>query len=301
MGPKGETGAIGATGPMGLRGEKGAEGPTGPRGETGPEGPMGPKGATGQEGPIGPRGETGPKGPMGPRGTTGEKGITGPIGPKGETGAEGPMGPTGPEGPQGEQGPQGIQGPIGGEGPQGPYGPTGPTGERGPMGPTGPSLISQPMATFVVDVSNNKEILIDKGEPITNWSIPEGTTNSSSIKVNHSNGIFTLMESGIYIISVYISILGKKNSIFIEIGETTYLFKIEILESLSIHPGLITTDLLIHGTERILSGSLINYFSKGSSFQINNYSDTKVKVINITDIDPAASISIVKIADTQSL
>jgi len=72
-GPKGDTGAVGATGPAG--GATGATGPAGP-----------PDGATGATGPVGPQGLTGPQGPQGatgPRGPVGLQGPTGPIGPRG--------------------------------------------------------------------------------------------------------------------------------------------------------------------------------------------------------------------------
>jgi len=53
QGPKGATGATGATGPTGA---KGATGPTGPKGATGAAGATGPKGATGATGATGPTG-----------------------------------------------------------------------------------------------------------------------------------------------------------------------------------------------------------------------------------------------------
>lgn len=71
------------------------------RGATGPQGPKGATGATGATGPQGPKGDTGAAGaagPQGPKGDTGATGATGPQGPKGATGATGPQGPQGPAG-----------------------------------------------------------------------------------------------------------------------------------------------------------------------------------------------------------
>lgn len=56
QGPKGDTGARGATGPQGPKGDTGATGPQGPKGATGATGAQGPKGATGATGPRGPAG-----------------------------------------------------------------------------------------------------------------------------------------------------------------------------------------------------------------------------------------------------
>ena len=71
------------------------------KGATGPQGPKGATGATGATGPQGPKGDTGAAGatgPQGPKGDTGATGATGPQGPKGATGATGPQGPQGPAG-----------------------------------------------------------------------------------------------------------------------------------------------------------------------------------------------------------
>ena len=76
----------------------------------GPPGPKGGTGATGATGPAGPRGETGATGTTGPAGATGATGATGPAGPRGETGATGATGATGP---RGETGATGATGPAG--------------------------------------------------------------------------------------------------------------------------------------------------------------------------------------------
>ena len=51
--------------------------------------PQGPKGDTGATGATGPKGDTGATGATGPKGDKGETGATGPQGPKGDTGATG--------------------------------------------------------------------------------------------------------------------------------------------------------------------------------------------------------------------
>ena len=58
-GPKGDTGATGATGPKGETGATGAQGPQGPKGDTGANGPKGETGATGATGPKGDKGADG--------------------------------------------------------------------------------------------------------------------------------------------------------------------------------------------------------------------------------------------------
>ena len=55
-GPKGDTGATGATGPQGLKGDTGADGLKGLKGDTGLTGAAGPKGDTGLQGIQGPAG-----------------------------------------------------------------------------------------------------------------------------------------------------------------------------------------------------------------------------------------------------
>ena len=115
-GPKGDTGATGATGPQGLKGDTGADGLKGLKGDTGAIGPQGPKGDTGAIGPQGPKGDTGAIGPQGPKGDTGAIGPQGLKGDTGLTGAAGPKGDTGltgAAGPKGDTGLQGIQGPAG--------------------------------------------------------------------------------------------------------------------------------------------------------------------------------------------
>ena len=91
-GPKGDTGATGATGPQGLKGDTGADGLKGLKGDTGAIGPQGLKGDTGAIGPQGPKGDTGA---IGPQGLKGDTGLTGAAGPKGDTGLQGIQGPAG--------------------------------------------------------------------------------------------------------------------------------------------------------------------------------------------------------------
>ena len=79
-GPKGDTGATGATGPQGLKGDTGADGLKGLKGDTGLTGAAGPKGDTGLTGAAGPKGDTGLTGAAGPKGDTGLQGIQGPAG-----------------------------------------------------------------------------------------------------------------------------------------------------------------------------------------------------------------------------
>ncbi|PER27466.1 collagen-like repeat preface domain-containing protein, partial [Bacillus cereus] len=59
---------------------------------TGPQGPRGATGATGATGPQGPRGATGATGATGPQGLRGATGATGATGPQGLRGATGPAG-----------------------------------------------------------------------------------------------------------------------------------------------------------------------------------------------------------------
>ena len=113
----------------------------GPKGETGPQGPKGDTGATGATGPQGPKGDTGATGATGPQGP---KGDTGATGPKGDTGTTGPQGPQGPKGDKGDaftysdftaeqlaalKGPQGDKGDTGDAGPKGETGATGADGK----------------------------------------------------------------------------------------------------------------------------------------------------------------------------
>lgn len=143
QGPKGNTGATGATGPQGPTGKTGATGATGPQG---PQGVKGDTGATGIQGPKGADGRTtyvhfayanssdgktsfntsyfanalyvgtytdytsadstSPTAYTWSRlkGDTGQTGATGPTGAKGATGPQGPTGPTGPQGKAGVDG-----------------------------------------------------------------------------------------------------------------------------------------------------------------------------------------------------
>jgi hypothetical protein len=87
--PRGDVGALGATGPTGATGATGPAGPTGATGPQGATGPAGPQGATGPAGPQGPQGDPGEQGPQGETGPTGPQGETGPTGPTGATGATG--------------------------------------------------------------------------------------------------------------------------------------------------------------------------------------------------------------------
>ena len=61
---KGPKGATGATGASGEKGDTGATGPAGPKGDTGDSGSQGLKGDTGATGPQGPKGDTGATGPV---------------------------------------------------------------------------------------------------------------------------------------------------------------------------------------------------------------------------------------------
>ena len=71
QGPKGDTGAQGATG---------TKGDTGPQGATGTKGDIGPQGAPGANGATGAQGAPGTKGDTGAQGTTGAKGEKGDTG-----------------------------------------------------------------------------------------------------------------------------------------------------------------------------------------------------------------------------
>lgn len=153
QGPKGDTGAAGATGPKGDKGDTGEPGPKGDTGEPGPKGDVGPTGPVGPEGPRGPKGDDGPKGDKGDTGapgSQGEKGDKGDPGPqgnkgdKGDTGLKGDKGDTGPTGPIGPAGPKGDPGQAGPKGDTGDSGPKGDTGPAGPVGPTGPIKLGSP-------------------------------------------------------------------------------------------------------------------------------------------------------------
>ena len=110
-GPKGDTGAAGATGPQGEQGVPGNDGATGLQGDQGVPGNDGASaydlwadaGHTGAlpeflASLIGPQGPKGDAGATGPQGLKGDAGATGPQGLKGTTGATGPQGPAGPAG-----------------------------------------------------------------------------------------------------------------------------------------------------------------------------------------------------------
>jgi hypothetical protein len=87
QGPKGDTGATGATGAQGPKGDTGVTGATGATGASGLQGPAGATGATGAAGATGATGATGPQGPAGATGTTGATGPQGPQGIQGPPGA----------------------------------------------------------------------------------------------------------------------------------------------------------------------------------------------------------------------
>lgn len=199
--PTGATGPIGPTGPQGRRGERGATGQIGPRGPTGLTGPTGPIGATGPKGQTGPTGQQGqgPQGPIGPTGPTGPSGIilTGPPGPRGPRGgsATGPIGPTGPPGPVGPTGPFGS----GTTGPIGPTGPTGPQGLVGSQGPAGPG------AGF-----NNNGYAIDSFATTASYPqnspIPFTGANNLTAQIINTNGVFTVLAEGDYLIECYVDV-----------------------------------------------------------------------------------------------
>ena len=214
-GPRGPQGPQGPMGPQGQAGPQGPMGPQGPIGATGPEGPQGPAGPTGATGPIGPVGPEGPQGPVGATGATGATGPEGPQGPAGPAGAIGPEGPQGPAGPAGAIGPEGPQGPAGPagatgpEGPQGPAGPAGATGPEGPQGPVGPEGPQGPPGVAVTENSMNAQnatgdtILVALGG--TSISLPDNQ-NLDDFTVNGTNTVFTVPETGTYLITYQINV-----------------------------------------------------------------------------------------------
>lgn len=157
-GPKGDTGATGATGPKGDTGATGPQGPQGIQGKTGPQGPKGDTGATGPKGDTGDTGATGPKGDKGDPFTYSdftEAQLAALKGPKGDTGATGPKGDKGDKGDTGATGPQGIKGDTGATGATGSQGPQGPKGETGATGPAGQSAYAAAQAGGYTDTQAN--------------------------------------------------------------------------------------------------------------------------------------------------
>ncbi|CEP81101.1 collagen-like triple helix repeat-containing protein [Paraclostridium sordellii] len=125
---------------------------------------------------------TGATGPTGPAGPTG---ATGPTGPTGAVGATGPTGPTGLVGPSGPTGPTGLVGATG---------PTGPTGLVGPTGPTGSSVTNN--FGYAANTSGSVITVILGG---TNIPLPNAQ-NLSSVTVNGTNDVFTIINAGTYFI-----------------------------------------------------------------------------------------------------
>ncbi|MBU5427494.1 hypothetical protein KQI41_13965 [Tissierella pigra] len=160
----------------------------------------GPRGPQGPQGPMGPQGQAGPQGPMGPQGPIGATGPEGPQGPAGPTGATGPIGPVGPEGPQGPAGATGATGP---EGPQGPIGPEGPQGPIGPEGPQGPPGVAVTENSMNAQNATGDTILVALGG--TTISLPDNQ-NLDDFTVNGTNTVFTVPETGTYLITYQINV-----------------------------------------------------------------------------------------------
>ncbi len=138
----------------------------------GPEGPAGPAGAAGTQGEQGPVGETGPSGADGAPGAPGAPGATG------SAGARGPAGPAGPTGA------------------------TGPTGPQGPAGPAGTSASVSAALFFALMPPDNAATVA----PGTAVDFPQDGpgTGSAAMRVNAST--FALAETGIYRVSVQVSV-----------------------------------------------------------------------------------------------
>ncbi|PGO33957.1 collagen-like repeat preface domain-containing protein [Bacillus cereus] len=186
QGPRGATGATGATGPQGLRGVTGATG------ATGPQGLRGATGATGATGPQGLRGATGATGATGPQGLRGATGATGPQGLRGVTGA---TGATGPQGLRGVTGATGATGPQGLRGVTGATGATGPQGLRGATGATGPAGTPIPVTIAAIGNSNPQTI-----SPGTNIQFNQ-VFELNNITFNDTSDTLTILETGVYDIS----------------------------------------------------------------------------------------------------
>ncbi|MFU0833516.1 MAG: Collagen-like protein [Oscillospiraceae bacterium] len=116
------------------------------------------------------------------------------FGPTGPTGAQGPTGPMGPTGPTG---PQGLQGPTG---PQGQQGPTGPTGPRGPRGP------KEALAGIHAQMINHNSNTLEDNANVLFDSLLN--TSSPSITYDSNTGIFTISETGTYLVNWWVAVAG---------------------------------------------------------------------------------------------
>ncbi len=132
-------------------------------------------------------GITGPVGPAGAQGIPGTNGLDGAVG---ATGAQGPIGLTGPVGPQGIQG---EQGPIGLTGPAGATGPAGPQGVQGTQGATFNSGVKAYSTNYMTISTGNVTGFIYNQEEY-----------DLGAEYNPTNGRFTAINSGFYMVSALI-------------------------------------------------------------------------------------------------
>ena len=154
-------------------------------------------------------------GPQGPQGNDGTLGATGAPGATGEEGPQGPAGPdgaTGPEGPRGATGIQGNRGPEGARGNDGLIGPKGATGERGIQGEPGlagdPSYVRLSLSSAVTTGGGSEHTISNT----VVGKIPfntEDDTNGSEISSNTSLRRLIVASSGLYRMTVNISVKGS--------------------------------------------------------------------------------------------
>ena len=142
--------------------------------------------------------QLGQTGNTGATGATGSQGITGPTGAQGVTGATGNQGITGATGIQGTTGPTGAQGVTGPTGAQGATGSTG-VGITGPTGPSGAIIDSSTAVQLLTTQLAGQSLPNVAGAATTIlWNAP--TVNVAN-QLNLSNGIFTAVSDGYYLVN----------------------------------------------------------------------------------------------------
>lgn len=177
---------------VGPRGPQGVRGPQGPQGPQGERGPAGPQGVQGVKGDTGATGATGPQGPKGDKGATGATGSQGPKGDKGDPGATGSQGPKGDKGDTGDPGPKGDKGDPGDPGPKGDKGDKGDPGDPGPV--------------YVPPVKSHRHMKLSAAKAIASGvyttlnTLASGAGDQATSGITVSNGVFTVPETGVYLI-----------------------------------------------------------------------------------------------------
>jgi hypothetical protein len=171
----------------------------------------------------------GPTGPTGPQGPTGPMGPTGPAGP-----TIGILGPTGPTGPQGQQGPTG------------PTGPQGPTGSQGPTGPTGPRGPKETLAGIHAQMLNQNSNTLEDNVNVLFDSLLN--TSSPSISYDSNTGIFTISETGTYLVNWWVAVAGTA-------GPSSVAFALRLNDSTDIPSAMPNIEGQLSGSSLLTIGT----------------------------------------------